>query len=150
MEPLILGPSGRPVYTEHEVEVITCTEVTVEGPEGMSGQFLVRLTNFRFLFQDMRILASPIEMDGKSAAPPPHKMLHWSHIASTSVGKSFLWWKSTNLILHLYSAPKESTSVNTVTLTLSGHQFDKFVKDVQLQQERKSWVRTFNFAFLAY
>ena len=118
-----------------------CSDVTVEGPEGLSGTFLVRLTNFRFLFQDSRTLGTQSSSDASKESLSFHKMVHWSHIASTSVGKSFLFWRTTCLTLHLYSPSQSSASSETVTLTLSNDQFDKFVHNVQLQQDRKSWVR---------
>jgi hypothetical protein len=117
-----------------------CSDVTVEGPEGLSGTFLVRLTNFRFLFQDSRTLRTQSSSDASKESLSFHKMVHWSHIASTSVGKSFLFWRTTSLTLHLYSPSQSSASSETVTLTLSNDQFDKFVQNVQLQQDRKSWL----------
>lgn len=141
MEPLILGPSGRPVFTEHEVEVNTCSEVEVQGPDGLNGVFLVRLTNFRFIFQDTRSLRPNSELATSTASNTTHKMLHWGNIASTSVGKSFLWWRSTTLTLQLYGPTNTIEEGNNVTLTLSSEQFDKFVRDVKLQQDRRSWVR---------
>lgn len=144
MEPLFLGPSGRPVFTEHEVEINTCSEVEVQGPRGFQGVFLVRLTNFRFIFQDMRKIRPGSRQDGSEETETIHKMLHWGNIVSTAVGKSFLWWRSTTLSLQLYGASNTVDSENSVTLTLSSEQFDKFVKDVKLQQERRSWVREEN------
>ena len=152
MDPLFLGPSGRPVYTEHEVEVITCSEVTVEGPEGLNGTFLVRLTNFRFLFQDTQSSTSHSPINTSNASQSPHKMIHWLNIANVAVGKSFFFWRSTNLTLHLYNTSNTSNAPSSVTMTLSNEQFDKFVRDVQLQQDRQSWVRNFFpiFAFLPF
>ena len=52
-------------------------------------------------------------------------------------------WRSTTLTLHLFNSSKDAATSQSLTLTLLPEQFDKFVKDVQLQQDRKSWVRRF-------
>lgn len=141
MEPLVLGPSGRPVFTEHEVEITTLSEVSVQGPDGLQGVFLVRLTNFRFIFQDTRNLRPAGDPTTSTTSTTAHKMLHWGNIISTTVGKSILWWRPTTLSLQLYGPTNAVDSSNSIILSLSSENTDKFIQDVKLQQERRSWVR---------
>lgn len=141
MEPLLLGPSGRPMFTEHEVEVNTCSDVPVTGPDGWKGSFLVRLTNFRFIFQDMAASRATSSSTETTTSNTPHRMLHWANIRSTAIGSSFLWFRNTNITLQLHGASNEAEGSNCVTLTLSSEQFDKFVRDMKVQSDRESWVR---------
>jgi hypothetical protein len=71
-------------------------------------------------------------------------MLHWSHVASYARGFSFLWWPSLTISLHLYSGKQLTTHTEPISLTFSKDQIDKFYKDLQIQQDRKSWVRHFH------
>lgn len=141
MEPLILGPSGRPVFTEHEVEITTLSEVNVQGPDNFQGVFLVRLTNFRFIFQDMSSVRTGTNYTTSTTTATAHKMLHWGNIISTAVGRSILWWRPTTLSLQLYGPTNTVDSTNSIVLSLSSEYTDKFIQDVKLQQDRRSWVR---------
>lgn len=142
MEPIVLGPSGRPQYTEHEVEIVACSDVQVIGPQNFNGNYLVRLTNFRFIFQDTRsqvASSSSTALDHLSISP--HRMLHWSFISNYAVSKSFLFWRSNTVTLSLFAPSQQADSALSVALTLAADQYDKFLGDIKLQFERKSWVR---------
>ncbi|XP_049850317.1 vacuolar protein-sorting-associated protein 36-like [Schistocerca gregaria] len=133
MEPFFPKESNRLELKKNEIEQLVTTCVVEDKISGISGNFVIYLTNLRIFFREMPSVNDPL-------VHPRHWTIQLERIHHFNAPNSLVLGKNSTLLLYLFD-PTDTDAHYPVTIIFQSNQLNRFVRALSKQIEKRHWLQ---------